>query len=151
MARARWFSPLALLLVVVGGAAGVAARAIAVVPLTGSTHPIVVPALTLGINLVGSLLLGIVVGGAGDRHPHARAFLGTGVLGGFTTYSAFAVHAVTVSTDSPFVGLALIAVSLFGGVLAAAVGLGIGGGRRAGAAGAVGSAGVADIDPGDAE
>ncbi|MFM9816015.1 fluoride efflux transporter FluC, partial [Streptomyces scabiei] len=63
---------------------------------------------------------------ADDRHPHARVFLGTGVLGGFTTYSAFAVHAVTVSTDAPFVGLALIAASLFGGVLAAAVGLGLG-------------------------
>ncbi|MFT4051068.1 MAG: CrcB family protein [Microbacterium sp.] len=124
MARTRWFSPVALLLVVVGGATGVAARAVLVVPLGDATHPLVVPAVTLGINLLGSFLLGVLVGRLDGRHPLARAFLGTGVLGGFTTYSAFAVQAVTTSSASPLVGLALIAVSLFGGAIAAAVGLG---------------------------
>lgn len=134
MARRTWFSPVALMLAVVGGAIGVAARALLVVPLTGATHPIVIPAVTLGINLLGSLLLGVVVGALADRHPLARTFLGTGVLGGFTTYSAFAVQAVTVATASPVVGIALIAVSLVGGVLAAALGLrmGLGWGLRRG-------------------
>lgn len=126
MVRARWFSPTALLLVIAGGALGVAARAAIVVPLAGGTHPLVVPGVTLAINLIGSLLLGVVVGWLDDRHPLGRLFLGTGVLGGFTTYSAFAVQSVTTSSASPFVGLALIALSLFGGALAAAVGLALG-------------------------
>lgn len=129
MARTPRLSAAALVLVILGGALGVAARAALVLPLGGQTHPLVVPGVTLGVNLVGSLLLGVVIGRLGDRHPLGRLFLGTGALGGFTTYSAFAVQSVTVASAAPFVGLALIAVSLFGGVLAAAVGLSIG--RRA--------------------
>lgn len=131
-APARWFSPVGLVLVVVGGAVGVALRALVVVPLTAATggpggiHPLIVPAVTLAINLLGSLLLGVIIGGLGERHPRGRLFLGTGVMGGFTTYSAFAVQSVTTFTASPFVGLALMAVSVFGGVLAAGVGLVLG-------------------------
>lgn len=124
--RAGAISPVALTLVVAGGAVGVAARSLIVVPLTGAAHPLVVPAVTLGVNLLGSLLLGLIVGWLDDRHPRARLFLGTGVMGGFTTYSAFAVQSVTTATASPYVGLALIAVSVFGGVLAAALGLALG-------------------------
>lgn len=129
MARRSWFSPVSLGLVILGGVLGVAARAIIVVPLTvpgGTVHPLVVPAVTLGINLVGSFLLGAVVGWAGESRPRLRLFLGTGVVGGFTTYSAFAVQASTVSAALPVVGVALMALSLFGGVLAAALGLGWG-------------------------
>jgi CrcB protein len=135
MARVRFstrpgaISPVALTLVIIGGAVGVAARALIVVPLAGMDHPLVVPGVTLGINLLGSFLLGVIVGWLDGRHPRARLFLGAGVMGGFTTYSAFAVQSVTTSSASPYVGLALIAVSVFGGVLAAALGLALG--RRA--------------------
>lgn len=120
--RAR-ISPLTLLIVVVGGAVGVAVRAALTLPLTGWTHPLVVPAVTLGCNLVGSFLLGVVVGRWGDERPRWRAFVGTGVIGGFTTYSAFAVQSIQVATNAPVVGLALMAVSVFGGLLAAAAGI----------------------------
>jgi len=124
---ARWFSPAAVLLVFLGGVVGVAVRAVIVVPLTAAAlHPLVVPGVTLAINLLGSLLLGVVVGWLADRHPRARLFLGTGVMGGFTTYSAFAVQSITTSSASPYVGLALMAISLFGGVFAAVVGLALG-------------------------
>ncbi|RLK52332.1 fluoride efflux transporter FluC [Microbacterium telephonicum] len=126
MVRAGWFSPGALLLVMLGGAVGVAARAVVTVPLGVLPHPLVVPAATLAINLAGSLLLGVVVGAFDDQRPRLRAFLGTGVLGGFTTYSAFAVQSVTVGAAAPLVGLALMAVSLLGGVLCAGVGLHLG-------------------------
>ena len=125
MVKSRWFSPVALLLVMAGGAIGVAARAVLTVPFVAG-HPLTVPAITVGVNIVGSLLLGVVVGRLDDRHPRLRVFLGTGVLGGFTTYSAFAMQTVTTSAAAPIVGLALIAVSLFGGVLAAALGLVVG-------------------------
>ena len=126
MVSARWFSWASLVLVVVGGAAGVAARAALTLPLSSGGHALTVPTVTLGINVVGSFLLGAVVGWLDDRHPRLRALLGTGVLGGFTTYSAFAVQAVQTATNAPFVGLALMAVSLFGGVFAAALGLVVG-------------------------
>ena len=109
-----------------GGAVGVSARAAITLPLEAVGSPLVVPAATVAINLLGSLLLGVLVGVLGDRMPRLRAFAGTGVLGGFTTYSAFAVHAVTTSSAAPVVGLVLVVVSVFGGALAAAAGLGLG-------------------------
>lgn len=127
MTPPRWFSPVALVLVILGGMIGVAIRAAVVVPLGAvNPHPLVVPAVTLVINLLGSLLLGVIVGWLADRHPRARLFLGTGVMGGFTTYSAFAVQTLSTSSASPYVGIILVVVSLFGGVFAAVVGLAAG-------------------------
>lgn len=126
MARRTAFSPLVFAVVVVGGAVGVALRALLVVPLGGIPDKLVVPVVTLVVNIVGSLVLGIVVGWLDDRRPRLRAFLGTGILGGFTTYSAFAVQVAQLTGDAPVVGLLLAVVSIFAGVLAAAVGLRIG-------------------------
>jgi CrcB protein len=113
--RPRWFSPVALVLVILGGMIGVAIRAVVVVPLALSNpHPLVVPAVTLVINLVGSLLLGVIVGWFADRHPRARLFLGTGVMGGFTTYSAFAVQPCRPPAPRPM-SASSSSVSLFGG------------------------------------
>ncbi|WP_240482577.1 fluoride efflux transporter FluC [Microbacterium arborescens] len=123
--RAR-ISPLTLVLVVIGGAAGVAVRAAITLPFTGWAHPLAVPALTLGCNLLGSFLLGVVVGRWAVSRPRLRAFAGTGVLGGFTTYSAFAVQSIQVATAAPVVGLALVVVSLVGGLVAAGLGLALG-------------------------
>ncbi|MFE7845421.1 fluoride efflux transporter FluC [Microbacterium sp. NPDC057407] len=115
--------------VVVGGAFGVLARALLLDPVT---DPAVLPWATLGVNAAGSFALGLVVGALGDSRPHVRAFLGTGVLGGFTTYSAFAVEtALWLST--PWLALGLAAASVAAGVTGAVAGLAIGralGGRR---------------------
>lgn len=126
MARRTAFSPTVFVSVVVGGAIGVTLRALLVVPLTGVSGKLVVPLVTLGVNVVGSLVLGIVVGWLDDRRPRMRAFLGTGILGGFTTYSAFSVQVVQLTGEAPVVGLLLALVSIFAGVLAAALGLRIG-------------------------
>ncbi len=115
------------MVVILGGMIGVAIRAVIVLPLgSAGLHPLVVPGVTLAINLLGSMLLGVIVGWLADRHPRGRLFLGTGVMGGFTTYSAFAVQVVTTSGALPLVGLVLIALSLFGGVFFAVIGLAIG-------------------------
>ena len=127
MAAPRGFSWRSLALVIAGGAIGVALRALIVAPLGTDGHPLVVPLATLAINLVGSFLLGAVVGRLGDRHPRVRTFFGSGVLGGFTTYSAFAVQTVTMGTDAPVIGVLLLVLALFGGVLAAVLGLRLGG------------------------
>ncbi|WP_421996717.1 fluoride efflux transporter CrcB [Reyranella sp.] len=53
---------------------------------------------TLIINIVGSMAMGLVVGWFAERGADAsgqlRLFLTTGVLGGFTTFSAFSLEAV---------------------------------------------------------
>jgi CrcB protein len=126
MVRRRAFTPAALVAVVLGGAVGAALRASLVLPLEIADSGLVVPAVTLAINVTGSFLLGALVGWAGVRHSLFRAFAGTGVLGGFTTYSAFAVQLVELGGTAPVVSLALAAVSLFGGALAAAIGLRVG-------------------------
>lgn len=53
---------------------------------------------TLGINILGSLVMGLVIGWFAQRggSMQARLFLATGVLGGFTTFSAFSLDAVTL-------------------------------------------------------
>ncbi|MDF2555056.1 MAG: integral rane protein [Microbacterium sp.] len=74
------------------------------------------------INVVGALLLGLVVGVVARRGETARAraarqLFGTGLLGGFTTYSTFALQAA----EGASVWLTLATAVL--GVLAALLGL----------------------------
>jgi CrcB protein len=125
--RPRWFSPVALVLVILGGMIGVAIRAAVVVPLGAvNPHPLVVPAVTLVINLVGSLLLGVIVGWFADRHPRARLFLGRESWAG-SRRTARSPCRPSTSSASPYIGIILVVVSLFGGVFAAVVGLASGG------------------------
>jgi CrcB protein len=56
------------------------------------------PAGTLTVNVLGGLLMGLLAGFLALRYGGGgkglRLFLGTGVLGGFTTFSAFSLDAV---------------------------------------------------------
>ncbi|MFB2551511.1 fluoride efflux transporter CrcB [Ensifer soli] len=55
---------------------------------------------TLFVNVTGSLMIGIfveVIARAFDASMDVRVFLVTGVLGGYTTFSAFALDAVALS------------------------------------------------------
>ena len=56
---------------------------------------------TLSVNIIGSTVMGVIVAWLTFRadHPmseHARLFLATGILGGFTTFSAFSLDAVAL-------------------------------------------------------
>jgi fluoride exporter len=54
---------------------------------------------TLTINVVGSFLMGAVVAllaSRFDNSPDVRTFVATGILGGFTTFSAFSLDFVTL-------------------------------------------------------
>ena len=84
---------------------------------------------TLAVNVAGSLAMGLLAGYFAYRtgiNQHVRLFLTTGVLGGFTTFSAFSLDAallierhdyaaaaayvlgsVAVSIIAVFVGIAL--------------------------------------------
>ena len=80
------------------------------------------------INTVGSFLLGLLVPRAGRR---TSVFLGTGVLGGFTTYSALSLTTVQLSTTgSPAAGFFLAAGTVIAGLVAALFGLWCGGSAK---------------------
>jgi CrcB protein len=67
------------------------------------------PVGTIVVNLSGSLLLGLVVGATGAHllPESARALLGTGFLGGYTTFSASTVETLRL-LEQRRVGLALV-------------------------------------------
>ena len=85
------------------------------------------PWATLLVNLVGCLLIGVLLAALLPRFPASpwlRPLLATGVLGGFTTYSTFAVDTVAlVDAGRSAVAAAYIAASVLGGVLAVTAGL----------------------------
>lgn len=87
-----------LILVMAGGALGAGARFL----LGRWTLQQFGPAFpwgTLAANLLGGLAMGVLVGWMA-RHGHGgegwRLFLGVGLLGGFTTFSAFSLEAVNM-------------------------------------------------------
>lgn len=116
-----------LLLVMAGGAIGAGARHLFgrwTLAAFGPDYPWG----TLGVNLIGGLLMGLLVGvlaRTGGAEP-GRLLLGVGVLGGFTTFSAFSLDMVTMIERGAFgtaIGYAL--VSVVGSVLALFAGLGV--------------------------
>lgn len=113
-------------LVALGGAVGVAVRAALVLPIPADSPPLLIPTITVLINVVGSLVLGLVIGVLGSGSPRLRAFLGTGMLGGFTTYSAFAVQVVRLTDGDAPAALVVAVASLLLGVAGALAGLSIG-------------------------
>jgi CrcB protein len=81
---------------------------------------------TLVVNIVGSLLMGLVAGWfvqRGDATGHLRLFLATGVLGGFTTFSAFSLDAALLWERHEHV---LAALYVGGTVTGALAGLALG-------------------------
>jgi CrcB protein len=82
-----------LLLVMLGGAIGAGARHLAgVAQLRWLGHGF--PWATLFVNLAGSLLIGLLAGWLVLRggSEQTRLFLAVGILGGFTTFSAFSLE-----------------------------------------------------------
>ena len=52
---------------------------------------------TMGVNVIGSFLMGVLIGWLAlrvDGGQNWRLFLGVGLLGGFTTFSAFSLDAI---------------------------------------------------------
>ncbi len=84
------------------------------------------PWATLLVNLTGCLLFGALTAVLTARSPEppwVRPFLAVGVLGGYTTYSAFAVEVVGLAeAGHPVPALGYVLTSVVGGVLAVAAG-----------------------------
>jgi len=73
---------------------------------------------TFGINITGSLAMGLIAGfflsrGMPPALEHARLFLTTGILGGFTTFSAFSLDTIVLWEDGR---LAVLAFYVLGSV-----------------------------------
>jgi CrcB protein len=104
--------------VAAGGALGALARygvGLALPPAPGAF-----PVATFGINVLGCLLIGVLlvlVTEVRAAHPLVRPFLATGVLGGFTTFSTYAVDAQLLLVT----GHAATAFGYLAGTLVAAV------------------------------
>jgi CrcB protein len=80
------------------------------------------------INVTGSFVLGLLTGFALHHglSPHVVSVLGTGVCGGYTTFSTFNFESVRLAEDGSLVGaVGNIAGSITAGLLAAAAGLGL--------------------------
>lgn len=116
-----------LLLVMLGGAVGAGARHLFGRFMLAALGP-GFPWGTLGVNLIGGLLMGLLAGGLARTGGSEawRLLLGVGVIGGFTTFSAFSLDTVTmIERGDAGVGLAYVAVSVIGSVAALYAGLSI--------------------------
>ena len=113
-------SPRVLAVIALGGVAGSLARW-GVDLAFGARNPGQWPWATLAVNVIGSLLIGIL--GAGlprDSGPWwPRPLLITGVLGGFTTFSAYAVETgLLIDEGAPVVAAGYLVITVVAGLLA---------------------------------
>lgn len=107
----RWSS---IGLVAAGGAVGAAVREALVLaaPSTGGFDTVI-----FCINLSGALALGVLLeallrqGPEDDRRRRLRLLLGTGVLGGYTTYSTLAVETARLLADANLGGAAVYSLA----------------------------------------
>ena len=102
-----------LLSIALGGAFGSVARhyvSTGIYNATGAAFPFGI----LGVNVIGGLVMGIVVElGALKLNytPEIRAFLTTGILGGFTTFSAFSLDTALLIERGDWLGSAVYIVA----------------------------------------
>lgn len=115
-----------VVLVALGGAFGSVLRylsGVASVRLMGASFPWG----TLFVNVTGSFLIGVlseVIARRFGASPELRLFLVTGVLGGYTTFSAFSLDAAMLAEQGQFASAALyVALSLVLSGLAVVAGL----------------------------
>ncbi len=123
----------ATLHVALGGAAGAALRyhmGRAMTQWLGAPIIGAFPFATLAVNALGSLLMGVLAGwlarSGGANSDQLRLLLGIGLLGGFTTFSAFSLEMVLMIERGQYLFASLYAVLSFAlGVSGLMVGLGI--------------------------
>jgi len=82
--------------VALGGAIGASLRfasGVAIVRMFGHGFPTAI----ITVNVIGSFLMGVFVVAAANRGlTHLAPFVMTGILGGFTTFSAFSLETITL-------------------------------------------------------
>jgi fluoride exporter len=114
-----------LLQVALGGAIGATLRYLAGIGFARMLGDTPVPYAMLTVNVVGSFLMGLFVVVAAQKGlGHLSAFVATGILGGFTTFSAFSLEAVTLyERGDPALAALYVALSVGLSILALFAGL----------------------------
>jgi CrcB protein len=114
-----------LSLVALGGAIGAALRYITGVGVLRVFGQGDFPLAILTVNIIGSFLMGAFVVAAAQRGlTHLSPFVMTGVLGGFTTFSAFSLETMTL-IERGQVGSATLYVVLSVGLSVGGLALGL--------------------------
>jgi len=112
-------TPLVLLAVAVGGALGAVLRQLTSVALAGRGR---VPWGVLVVNVVGSFVAGLAL--AAPLDPTVQLILVSGVCGGLTTFSTFAVETIQLVSEGKHRNAAAsVALNLSFGVPAVAAGV----------------------------
>lgn len=116
-----------VLMVAMGGLLGAVLRYLSATWVQGSLVSNGFPYGTLAVNIVGCLVIGVIAGYAEVRRPlnaEAQAFLIVGVLGGFTTFSAFGIDTINLLRGGDYLaGAANVALQVTFGLLAVVIGL----------------------------
>jgi len=116
---------LTIIAVASGGAIGATLRLL----INGAVNKNFVHALPLGtlaVNLIGSLLIGMLFAYFHFNttlSPHLKTFMVTGILGALTTYSTFAIESFFLLEGGHYTqAFANMALNLFGTILFAGIG-----------------------------
>lgn len=108
-----------------GGAIGATLRML-INGVTNKHFAHALPLGTLAANLIGSLLIGMLFAYFHfntSLTPHVKTFLVTGILGGLTTYSTFAIESFFLLQSGQYLyAFANMALNLFGTILLAGFG-----------------------------
>jgi fluoride exporter len=119
---------LAFLLIFVGGGFGSMLRH-AVNQTSAAMFGVNLPYGTLSVNIIGSLMMGLIAGwfaSRGDGGQLLRLFLTTGILGGFTTFSAFSLDAaLLLERGRSAIGILYVVASVAAGIICVFVGLAV--------------------------
>jgi fluoride exporter len=111
-----------VLWVALGAAIGAPARYLTDRAVQG-WHDSVFPWGTLTVNLIGSLILGLLTAMSAHLAPAVGAALGVGLCGALTTYSTFSYEILRLLEDrARFYAVANVLASLLGGLGAVVLG-----------------------------
>ncbi len=113
----------AIIWVALGGALGAVGRYLVGLSLKTASG---FPWATMSVNILGSLLMGLVIGWLSRQNGGSdalRLFVAVGILGGFTTFSAFSMDLFTLLERRDIAATVLyLGGSLLGGLVAFIIG-----------------------------
>jgi len=112
----------ALLMIALGAAVGAPARYLTDRAVQ-SLHESVMPWGTLSVNVIGSLILGVLTGAGAAVSPGVVALIGTGFCGALTTYSTFSFETWRLVEEECYAAaVANVMVSVAAALAAVAIG-----------------------------
>jgi fluoride exporter len=117
------FNNINIVAVGLGGSIGAISR-FYVGTIVAKYFPHELPLATLGVNVIGSFIIGLLVGLFLTLTPpeYVKGFLITGFLGALTTYSTFAIESFVLLNDHFWYGVLNIVLNVIGTIFAVMIG-----------------------------